>query len=309
MPTPKSFCDVLEILNHEKVRYVVVGGFAAVMHGVNRDIPDLDIVVDPSGNEPQRCMDALALAGFIPSIPLPPQLLTVVRLFDQRAREIDVFFRYKILFEELWSNSRLVMVGNQTARIAGLEHILQAKRVYNDPDDHHDVEALMSAHENQKLDLSLREAIPEDESFLFEVYASTRLDELEGTGWNDDQKRGFIRMQFVARERSTPRADNQIILLNGNPVGRMLVDRSETGILLRDIALLTEYRNAGIGSRLIQELMKEATSAGKPIQLHVLASSPAVRLYERLGFSTSGDEAAYLEMQWAPVNPGNPVTK
>ena len=153
--------------------------------------------------------------------------------------------------------------------------------------------------QNQQLNLSLREATPEDEPFLLEVYASTRLEELEPFGWDDDQKRAFIKMQFVIRERSY-RGDNRVILLNGRAIGRLLVERSETGILLRDIALLTEYRNAGIGSRLIQELMKEA-SAGTPIKLHVLASSPAVRLYERLGFRRSGDDGAYLEMKWIPI--------
>jgi ribosomal protein S18 acetylase RimI-like enzyme len=47
--------------------------------------------------------------------------------------------------------------------------------------------------------------------------------------------------------------------------------------------------------------MKEAAAAGKPIRLHVVASSPAVRLYERLGFLRSGEEAAYLEMKWVPA--------
>ena len=145
--------------------------------------------------------------------------------------------------------------------------------------------------------LSLREATPEDEPFLLEVYASTRLDELEGFGWTDDQKHAFIKMQFLARERCYPRVDSRIILLNGRPVGRLLVDRSDTSILLRDIALLTEFRNMRIGSRLVQDLMKE----GKPIELHVVASSPAVRFYERLGFSQSGGDAAYLEMKWLPA--------
>ena len=159
--------------------------------------------------------------------------------------------------------------------------------------------------QNEQVDLCLREAIPEDEPFLLEVYASTRIEELEGVGWNEDQKRAFIKMQFTARERSYPRVDNQIILLNGAPVGRMMVDRGDTSILLRDIALLTEYRNAGIGTRLITELMTQATLAGKPIQLHVVATSPAVRLYERLGFCRSGDEtAAYLEMKWVPATSG-----
>jgi ribosomal protein S18 acetylase RimI-like enzyme len=154
--------------------------------------------------------------------------------------------------------------------------------------------------QNEQIDL--REATPEDEPFLLEVYTSTRIDELEGLGWSEDQKHAFFKMQFTARERSYPRVDSRIILLNGRPVGRMMVDRGDAAILLRDIALLTEYRNAGIGSRLITELMKDAASAGKPIQLHVVSTSPAVRLYERLGFCRSGDEtAAYLEMKWVPA--------
>ena len=155
--------------------------------------------------------------------------------------------------------------------------------------------------QNQTVDLVLRERKPEDEPFLLEVYASTRLEELEGLGWDDNQKQAFIRMQFLARERCYPRVDDRIILLDGRPVGRMMVDRSETAILLRDIALLAEYRNAGIGGRLLQDLMDEATSAGKPIELHVVASSPAVRFYERLGFRRSGDDGAYLEMKWVPA--------
>jgi GNAT superfamily N-acetyltransferase len=155
---------------------------------------------------------------------------------------------------------------------------------------------------NEPVDLILREATPEDEPFLLEVYTSTRIRELEGLGWSDDQKRTFIKMQFMTRERTYPSVDSRIILLNGQPIGRMMIDRKDSSILLRDIALLTEYRNAGIGSRLITDLMKEATAAGKPIQLHVVATSPAVRLYERLGFSSSGDDpGAYLEMKWVPA--------
>jgi ribosomal protein S18 acetylase RimI-like enzyme len=295
MPAPETFCDVLEILNRENVRYVIVGSVAVALHGADRDISDLDIVVDPSPEEAQRCMYALASAGFLPSIPLPlpVHLLTVVRLFDQSAREIDVFVRKNNLFEELWFTSKLVQVGNQTARIAAPEQILQMKQIYNEP--------LMRVQEKKELNLSLREVTPADQSFLFEVYASTRIDELQETDWSEEQKLAFIRMQFLVRERTQPRVDDRIILLNGKPIGRMMVDRGEAAIVLRDIAILTEYRKAGAGSRLIQDLMKEAAAAAKPVQLHVVASSPAVRLYERLGFFRTGEESAYLEMKWVPA--------
>ncbi|HKP81202.1 MAG TPA: GNAT family N-acetyltransferase [Pyrinomonadaceae bacterium] len=156
--------------------------------------------------------------------------------------------------------------------------------------------------QNEQVDLLLREATPEDEPFLLAVYASTRAEELQGVGWDENQKQAFIKMQFMARERTYPQAGNRIIVLNGRPVGRMMVDREDALIRLRDIALLTEYRNAGIGSRLIHDLMREAAAAGKPIELHVVSTSPAVRLYERLGFRLSGDEtAAYLQMKWVPA--------
>ncbi|HEU4834967.1 MAG TPA: GNAT family N-acetyltransferase [Pyrinomonadaceae bacterium] len=292
MPAPETFCDVIEILNRENVRYVVVGSVAVVLHGARGDVADLDIVIDPSPDEAQRCMRALALAGFMPSIalPLPFHLLTVVRLFDQAAREVNVFVRNVNLFEELWFTSKLVSVANQITRIAAPEQILQMKRSYN--------ETLM--RENERPEISLREVTPADEPFLFEVYASTRIEELQATDWTDEQKLAFIRMQFMVRERSHPAGDDRIILLNGKPIGRMIVDRGEAAILLRDIAVLTEYRNAGVGSHLIHDLMREATSAGKPIELHVVASSPAVRLYERLGFGRVAGESAYLEMRWVP---------
>ena len=158
---------------------------------------------------------------------------------------------------------------------------------------------------SEPMDIVLRKATPEDEPFLLAVYASTRMEELAGLGWDENQKQLFLRMQFLARERSFARGDHRIVLLDEHPVGRLLVGRNGPAIQLIDIAFLPEYRNAGIGTRLIEDLKQEATAAGKPIVLHVLALSPAVRLYERLGFrrsdAGSAYEEAYLEMKWVPA--------
>ncbi len=153
---------------------------------------------------------------------------------------------------------------------------------------------------DHELNVSLREVNQLDEPFLLEVYASTRREELACFDWTEDQKQAFIKMQFLMRERTYPRVDNRIIVLDGRDAGRLLVDRNDKEILLVDIALLTEFRNAGIGSRLIKDLLKEARAGGKPVRLHVLQGSPAARLYERLGFSRSGGDAVYTEMIWTP---------
>lgn len=153
--------------------------------------------------------------------------------------------------------------------------------------------------------MKLRSATPDDKPFLLSLFATTRSDELAFMNLDENQKQSFIAMQFEAQSRqygmSYPQAQNSIILRNDAPVGRILLDRGEQQFTLVDVALLPAHRGAGIGTALIQDFAKEAAAGGKPIRLHVLTSSPAKRLYERLGFSPVGGDAVYLEMKWMPA--------
>ncbi|HYY58876.1 MAG TPA: GNAT family N-acetyltransferase [Pyrinomonadaceae bacterium] len=150
--------------------------------------------------------------------------------------------------------------------------------------------------------ISLRPVEPGDEPFLFEVYAGTRTDELAFLPWNDAQREAFLKMQFNNQQGSYkmhyPDADHRIILLSERPVGRLIVVRGETEILLTDIALLPEHRNSGIGASLIRDLCAEAASEGLPVRLHVFKSNRAARLYERLGFRVTGENQTHFQMEW-----------
>lgn len=152
--------------------------------------------------------------------------------------------------------------------------------------------------------LGLRSAIAEDEPFLRDLFASTRAQELALMGLHEHQKEAFITMQFNAQRRqygmSYPHANHSIVLWNEAPIGRLLVDKGDREFTLVDVALLADYRNIGIGTHLMQNLLKEAATAGKPVRLHVLATGDARRLYERLGFSRIGGDSVYLEMIWVP---------
>ena len=138
------------------------------------------------------------------------------------------------------------------------------------------------------------------------VFASTRSDELAVLAWNPALRQSFIDMQFSAQQQdfgaSYPDAENSIILLAEQPIGRMLVDRTDAAIFLIDIAILNDYRNRRIGSSLICGLMDEAAGSQKSMRLSVYKSNPAVRLYERLGFSPIADNGLYFEMIWASAN-------
>jgi GNAT superfamily N-acetyltransferase len=150
--------------------------------------------------------------------------------------------------------------------------------------------------------LSLRPITPEDDSFLRRLFASTRAEEMAITGWSDDQKSAFCRMQFDAQSAHYRKhyadASFDIIERDGVAAGRLLVWRSGKEILIVDIALLPEHRGAGIGTKLLRELQDEAKAAGKPLTIHVERYNPALRLYERLGFTQIEDKGVYLLMEW-----------
>jgi len=150
--------------------------------------------------------------------------------------------------------------------------------------------------------LSLRLVGPEDEQFLFTVYASSRSNELESLGWNADQIREFLQMQYAAQERFLEseyrRADDRIIMMNGEPVGRLLVERRDHEIRCIDVALLPQFRNRGIGSRLFAQLQSESSRTGKPLRIQVIRFSPAVALFERLGFVRTSETGTHFQMEW-----------
>lgn len=152
---------------------------------------------------------------------------------------------------------------------------------------------------------ALRPAAPGDEAFLFDVYASTRQEELALVDWDQGQKDAFLQMQFAAQDRHYREhyasASFDVVLVDGRPVGRLYVARSASEIRVVDIALLPEHRRLGIGRALIEALLAEANEAGKPVTIHVEQFNPAQSLYLRLGFRPVADIGVYLLMAWAPA--------
>jgi len=145
-----------------------------------------------------------------------------------------------------------------------------------------------------------------DKDFLFRVYASTRADEMALVDWTDEQKTAFLWMQFNAQTEHYlihySKAEYYILQREGVAIGRLILERSKNQFLIMDITILPEYRNAGIGTVIIKDLMKEAGRAGLPLVLRVEFFNPAIRLYTRLGFvKTREVNSVYHEMVWTPT--------
>jgi ribosomal protein S18 acetylase RimI-like enzyme len=155
--------------------------------------------------------------------------------------------------------------------------------------------------------ITLRSEEPGDDAFLFNVYASTRQEELALTPWDESTRHAFLKMQFDAMKRgyrsNYPAAEFSIIMREEKPIGRLVLDRAGEQFRVVDIALLSESRNRGVGTIVMQRICQEAAQAKKPVRLCVLQGNRALQWYARLGFVTLAIEGIYIELEWRAPGP------
>jgi ribosomal protein S18 acetylase RimI-like enzyme len=155
---------------------------------------------------------------------------------------------------------------------------------------------------SSKSAIYLDQVIASDEPFLYQVYASTRAEEMELTPWSAEQREMFLRMQYEAQRRSYqtefPEAKYSVIRCEGVALGRLIVNRTPEEIHILDVALLPEFRRLGIGSKLMADILEEASLRGQSVRLYVERFNPALRWYEKLGFREVNSGPIYLEMIW-----------
>jgi ribosomal protein S18 acetylase RimI-like enzyme len=154
--------------------------------------------------------------------------------------------------------------------------------------------------------IALRPAGADDAEFLYQVYANTRYEELAPLNWPPEQVEAFLRMQFRAQDmhyrEHYSAAAFDVILCDGEPSGRLIVDRRSDEIRVVDIALLPACRGKGVGTHLLTGLLAEAARAGLPVRIHVEVNNSARHLYQRLGFVRTGTTGVYDLMEWRPPN-------
>jgi GNAT superfamily N-acetyltransferase len=150
--------------------------------------------------------------------------------------------------------------------------------------------------------VALRPSAPSDELLMLRVYAATRETELAGVPWTNEHKNQFVAQQFAAQSAHYARhytgMSSDVVLVDAEPAGRLLVARWPEEIRIVDVSLLPAFRGRGVGTGLLKDLQEEADATGKVLTIHVEKFNPALRLYERLGFVPVQDKEVYLLMEW-----------
>lgn len=145
-----DFFDLLEALEHEGVRYLVVGAFALAGLGASRFTSDLDVWVCPDADNAQRVIQALRRFGApILGHGVGPQDFArpgTVYQMGLPPRRIDILTRIDgVEFDQAWRGRAEIRLGTLRVPALGLECFLRNKRASGRPKDLLDIELLREA--------------------------------------------------------------------------------------------------------------------------------------------------------------------
>ena len=142
-----------------------------------------------------------------------------------------------------------------------------------------------------------RPMAPDDDSFLLA---------LEADRWGADPADPLAGLQFRARQQGYrlqfPDGDDSLVVVDGQPAGRLLVAPRATAHHLVDIALLRRYRGRGVGTGLVGDVQSAAAAAGVAVELTVPAGDERLAgWYRRLGFLPVASGPVHTRMSWSPT--------
>jgi len=136
--------EVFKYFQQHDVRYVVIGGIAAVLYGVPRATFDLDILIEASPQNAQRLIDALIDAGMgTATLTSSDEILSnEITIFKDRVR-IDVQLSTPGLqFETSWSKKQTMQYQGQEFYVVSLEDLIRSKRAAGRDVDLEDIRLL-----------------------------------------------------------------------------------------------------------------------------------------------------------------------
>ncbi len=135
---------VFASFHNHNVRYVIIGGIAAVLYGVPRATFDLDILIEPTVENGQNLLDALLDAGLgTAALTTVEELLAhEITIFRDKVR-IDVqTFTPGLIFEQAWAEKEEMNYGGQLFYVVSRDHLITSKSAAGRERDIEDIKLL-----------------------------------------------------------------------------------------------------------------------------------------------------------------------
>ena len=137
---------------------------------------------------------------------------------------------------------------------------------------------------------ALRPGRPEDFDYCARLYFEGMDNIIKELNLNMDAQVAAFRQRWdVGQVR--------IITLDGTDIGWLQSFVQDNALFVGQLFVDGALRRRGIGTEVVKGLIEEAARAGRAVTLGVVKTNPALRLYERLGFRTTHEDARKLYMR------------
>lgn len=144
--------EILTALADARVNFVVAGGVAVLLHGVERVTMDLDLALQLSRENLTAFQEAIGKLGLKPRVPVSPESLadpvTVQRFVEEKGalvftfldhdkpiRQLDIFLTKGLSFERLLGDAIEIELDGRPIKVASLERMLEIKKGIPAPRD------------------------------------------------------------------------------------------------------------------------------------------------------------------------------
>jgi ribosomal protein S18 acetylase RimI-like enzyme len=141
------------------------------------------------------------------------------------------------------------------------------------------------------VDVTLRPAVDADREFLYALHCSTMQQVITATwGWDDEWQRRDFDRRWSAYEV-------WVIEDEGHRCGGLMIEARPDSFYIHEIQVEPAFQRRGIGAMIIRSVLTRAAQREVFVALSVVDANPgARRLYERLGFEVTREEAPLVYM-------------
>lgn len=150
MESADRFGDILEHLDQSGLKFIVCGGMAAVIHGVERTTLDLDLSVSLHPDNIPLLIQTVEGLGFVPRVPVNPMLLAeeeAVQDMIQKKHaivftfidpsdpfvQLDIFLLPELRYEQLIGSTEQVSFRGGSLKVLSVEKLLELKEGIQPP--------------------------------------------------------------------------------------------------------------------------------------------------------------------------------
>ena len=141
----------------------------------------------------------------------------------------------------------------------------------------------------------LRSAVESDKNAIFALHEELFRPHIDQIwGWNDEWQRGNFLTEW-------DRAQTEVIECDEHMAGYLQTERGNNPehLYVLSLAISPEHQGRGVGTHVMNTLMRRTTKQHLPVRLNVFRTNPAaLRFYLRLGFETDGSTESGVALKW-----------